>query len=340
MTEQAEQKHTIEDLKIMQGLSLERKIQITQTRIIEWYQKNNGKVYVSFSGGKDSTVLLHIARAIYPDIPAVYIDTGLEFPEIKEFVRTVDNVEWVYPRMNFKQVIEKYGYPLISKEVAQRIYEARHKSDGAAAQRFDDDSAYNRKYQGRYSLSRWKWLKDSNIPISHMCCNVMKKNPAKRYERKTGRRPITATMACEGRMRQSAWLQHGCNAFDAARPISQPMSFWTEQDVLQYLVRYQVPYAKIYGEIVEDPCGNCGGVNGKLKTTGEKRTGCVFCGFGAHLEKEPNRFQRLKETHPALWQYCIGGGECQLQDGCEVIKPNKNGLGMARILKYIGVPFE
>ena len=66
-------KHTKEDLKAMQALSLEQKIKITQTRIIEWYQQNEGKVYVSFSGGKDSTVLLDLVRRIYPDVPAVQL---------------------------------------------------------------------------------------------------------------------------------------------------------------------------------------------------------------------------------------------------------------------------
>ena len=117
-----ENKYTVADLKAMQAWSLQRKIQVTQTRIIEWYQKNAGKVYVSFSGGKDSTVLLDLARRIYPDIPAVFIDTGLEYPELREFVKTIPNVTWLKPEMNFRKVIETYGYPLISKEVSQKIY--------------------------------------------------------------------------------------------------------------------------------------------------------------------------------------------------------------------------
>lgn len=120
-----ENKYTPEDLKTMQSWSLERKIQVTQTRLIEWYQKFGGKVYVSFSGGKDSTVLLHIARQLYPDIEAVFVDTGLEYPEIRDFVKTVDNVTWLRPEMNFKKVIETYGYPLISKDVAKQISAAR-----------------------------------------------------------------------------------------------------------------------------------------------------------------------------------------------------------------------
>lgn len=125
-----ENKYTGKDLEIMQSWSLERKIQVTQTRIIEWYQKNDGKVYVSFSGGKDSTVLLDLARRIYPDIPAVFVDTGLECPELREFVRTIPNVVWLKPEMSFRKVIKTYGYPLISKEVSRDIYVSRNCPNG------------------------------------------------------------------------------------------------------------------------------------------------------------------------------------------------------------------
>ena len=311
-------KYTSEDLKIMQSWPLGRKIQVTQTRIIEWYQRNNGKVYVSFSGGKDSTVLLDLVRRIYPDVPAVFIDTGLEYPELREFVKTVPNVIWLKPEMNFRNVIEKYGYPLISKDVAEKIYSAR--KGGYALKRFDDDSEYNKKYGCMYSVAIWTWLKDSNIPISNKCCTEMKKKPSKKYEKETGNKPIVGTMACESRTRKTAWLKNGCNAFDSKRPISQPMSFWTEQDVLRYIKDFNISYASVYGDIIKDEIG-------KYCTTGYHRTGCVFCGFGCHLEKEPNRFQRLKQTHPKLWNYCM--------------KPwDEGGLGMKEVLDYIGVKYE
>lgn len=314
----SDNKYTSEDLKIMQSWPLERKIQVTQTRIIEWYQRNNGKVYVSFSGGKDSTVLLDLVRRIYPDVPAVFIDTGLEYPELREFVKTVPNVTWLKPEMNFRKVIETYGYPLISKDVAEKIYSAR--KGGYALKRFDDDSEYNKKYGCMYSVSRWTWLKDSDIPISNKCCAEMKKKPAKKYEKETGNKAIVGTMACESRTRKAVWLKNGCNAFDSKRPISQPMSFWTEQDVLRYIKEFKIHYASVYGEIKQDE-------NGKYYTTGCNRTGCVFCGFGCHLEKEPNRFQRLKVTHPKLWNYCM--------------KPwDEGGLGMKEVLEYIGVKYE
>ena len=312
----SENKYTSDDLKAMQAWSLERKIMVTQTRIIEWYQHYKGQVYVSFSGGKDSTVLLDLARRIYPDIEAVFVDTGLEYPELREFVKTIDNVTWLKPSMKFRKVIEKYGYPLISKEQSQFINEYRNTKSPKLR-----DIRINGNRWGRGKISnKWRSLVDAPFEVSHKCCHVMKKSPCKHYESRTGNHAIIATMACESQNRESAWKRHGCNAFESTRPISQPMSFWTEQDVLHYLKEFDIPYASVYGEIKQDE-------NGKYYTTGCNRTGCIFCGFGCHLEKEPNRFQRLKVTHPKLWEYCMKPWE-------------QGGLGMKEVLDKIGVKSE
>lgn len=77
--------------------------------------------------------------------------------------------------------------------------------------------------------------------------------------------------------------------------------------------------------------------NNQYYTTGRNRTGCVFCMFGCHLEKEPNRFQRLKETHPKLYDYCINGGKYN-EDG--VWQPSKDGLGIGHVLDFIGVNYK
>ena len=119
-------KHVISDLYQMQSLSLRAKISMTKRRINEWVDMyGEDGVYVSFSGGKDSTVLLDIARQLYPNIKAVFVDTGLEYPEIRLFVKTVSNVDWIRPKLTFRQVIEKYGYPFISKEVSECVDAAR-----------------------------------------------------------------------------------------------------------------------------------------------------------------------------------------------------------------------
>jgi 3'-phosphoadenosine 5'-phosphosulfate sulfotransferase (PAPS reductase)/FAD synthetase len=286
--------HTKGRLKELQSLPLERKVGFTAARIAEWYSRYEGQVYVSFSGGKDSTVLLHLVRSLFPEVKAVFIDTGLEYPEIKEFVKTFDNVEVLRPKMSFKQVLEKYGYPVVSKEISCGIFEISHtKSLKLRNKRLYGDDKGNGKIS-----ECWKFLIDAPFKISPFCCNVMKKNPAKHFEKKSGLRPLVATMTEESRLRETAWTMQGCNAFNAARPISSPLSFWTEQDVLTYIKLKSIKIASVYGSIEQD-------VKGTYYTTGCNRTGCVFCLFGIHRDTTPNRIQRLATTHPKLYKYCL-----------------------------------
>lgn len=150
-----------EQLEILQNLPLDLKIQKTQLRIKEFYEYYNGDVFVSFSGGKDSTVLLDIARKIYPNIKAVFCDTGLEYPEIKEFVKTYNNVDIIKPELTFKQILTKYGYPVISKDVAKHIDTARNWIYNNI---YDDD-----KYH-KYSLDELVKYIDTNVlaqPLQH-----------------------------------------------------------------------------------------------------------------------------------------------------------------------------
>ena len=119
--------------------------------------------------------------------------------------------------------------------------------------------------------------------------------------------------------RKKDWMKLGCNSFNIKEPISRPLSIWTEQDVLQYISENNLKYASVYGDILYDDQKG-------WYTTGESRTGCIFCMFGCHLEQEPNRFQRMKETHPKLYDYCIRGWE----DG---------GLGLGKVLDYINVKY-
>ena len=330
-------KHQISDLYQMQSLPLEMKIIMTQRRLSDWYKHYDGDVYLSYSGGKDSTCLKHIIHNTpgISDIPAVFVDTGLEYPEIRDFVQNSGDVTILKPKMNFRQVIQKYGYPVVSKEVSRRVQyakkavaEGREKNHGDY-QKLCGLAVDRNGNKSQFNCEKWKFLLDAPFNCSSECCTVMKKNPLKQYEKETGRVPIVATMASESRLRKEHWLIHGCNAFNSTRPRSQPMSFWTEQDVLAYLVQNNVPYASVYGEIQQDD-------DGKYYTTGAQRTGCMFCMFGCHLEKQPNRFQKLAETHPKIYDYCIRGGA--VTDG--VWQPDKNGLGLGKVLDYIGVNYR
>lgn len=338
------EKHTREELKQWQSLPLDVKIEMSKQRIRDWYNYWDGNVYVSFSGGKDSTVLKHLVESIYPDVPSLFVDTGLEYPEIRKFAMSQQNVEVVKPKLTFKEVVEKDGYPVVSKEVAKDIYYARKNGE---------KDIHWKKLHGlretkMFNAVKWQYLEDAPFKISDKCCYHMKKSTAKRYERESKRHPMIGTMADEGKQRETQWLLYGCNIFDGGRPISKPMSFWTEQDVLQYITEYDVSYCKeVYGNIRVKPKNQVDGqmsiydlnklpTEGEvLETTGVKRTGCVFCMFGCHLEKEPNRFQRLKKTHPRLYEYCIKGG--QWVDGQWV--PSNEGLGLGYVLDTIGVKY-
>lgn len=267
-------------LKQRQAEPLEIKEQMTASRIKAYYEKLNGEVYVSFSGGKDSTALLHQVRRIYPHVPAVFVDTGLEYPEIRDFVKTIDNVIWLKPKMPFMQVIEKYGYPVISKETSQKIKEVRStKSEKLENKRINGDDKGNGKIS-----EKWQFLINAPFKISDRCCHVMKKDPVKRYEKETGKGAIVGTMASDSRLREGSYLQHGCNSFEG-RPMSTPMAFWLESNVWDYIKKYNLPYSKIYD-------------------MGYTRTGCMFCMFGLHMD-ESNRFDMMKKTHPQIYNYCM-----------------------------------
>ena len=333
---------TRQELQLLQALPLELKIMKTKQRVREWVQRFGvDGVYVSFSGGKDSTVLLHIVRELYPDIEAVFVDTGLEYPEIRQFVKGFENVTWLRPKMSFVEVIKKYGYPVIGKEVAERIDNTRKclASDGEKYVEhyyqingtFPNERAkqiYGDRVSKRFDFTLYKPLVDVNFKISSQCCNVMKKQPVKKYQKQVKKYPITGQMAEESRLRLKTWLKNGCNGFNMKSPISNPLSFWTNQDILQYIHDNNLEIASVYGEVVDSEFLK----NGQLcfegcetwKTTGAERTGCIFCLFGMHLEKGETRLQRLHRTHPKLYDYCMNGGE--FVDGNW--QPNKKGLGM------------
>lgn len=312
-------KHTITELKDLQALPLADKVQLTKDRIREFYRAYNGAVYVSFSGGKDSTALLHIRRSIYPGIEALFCDTGLEYPEVRDFVKTFDNVTWQRPKMNFKQVVKKYGYPVISKEISHKVN--GYKAGKEWAVKFFENQTDSAGNLLRYRVpEKWKYLKNAPFDIAPTCCDIMKKGTAHRYERKSGNKAIVGTLAAESMLRTQKWLQNGCNAFDGKNPKSTPLRFWTNQDILQYLNQNKIKIAEIYGDIVQDS-------RGLLHTTKAQRTGCMFCRFGRHLEKAPNRFQQMQLTHPKQWDYCMR----PLEQG---------GLGMAAVLNYIGIEYE
>ncbi|MDR0506799.1 MAG: phosphoadenosine phosphosulfate reductase family protein [Dysgonamonadaceae bacterium] len=293
---------TYDELKYRQSWTLEQKIDHAAGVVSFFMGKVNGKVAASYSGGKDSTVMLDIIRRfVDKNVPAVFCNTGNEFPEILQFVRRTDNVTVIRPEMNIQQIIEKYGFPLISKEQSQYIRQAKHTNSGKLR-----NIRLNGSINGIGKIAeRWKFLIQAPFDVSEKCCSFLKKKPFEKFQKKTGLYPVIGTMASESRLRFQKWLKHGCNSFETNMVASYPLSIWTEDDIWTYIRKFNLPYTPIYD-------------------TGIKRTGCMMCGFGCHI-KGDRRFYFLKENKPKIYNHFM-----QMQN---------SGISYKEALQYCGIDF-
>lgn len=329
----------LEKQKLNQRLAMpfEDKLLLTRRRIKEWYEFWDGDVYLAFSGGKDSTVLKHIIEAMYRDVPSVTSNTGLEMPEIMRFAMRQPNVERVVPKKDFRRVITEDGFALVSKTKAKMIRVLKEGDTGRNSNMFklyDTGVSRSGGFNKNSKLpQKWRYLVDADIKISDACCDHLKKEPLDTYAKRTGRKPYTAMMVSEGGAR--ARLTQ-CNAFDAKHPKSNPMLFWTEDDVWEYINTFNVEICEVYYDRLVDaegktvatskdpvayaqhlqglvPVARMGDIvryvdkngNRTHRVPAEKRTGCMFCMFGVEMEKGANRFQRMAVTHPRHWDTCI-----------------------------------
>jgi len=321
------------ELRRLQVLSLDEKITRSKEKVVEYYEILNGHVYVSISGGKDSTVLLHLVRSVYPNVKAMFLDTGLEHPENRAFVKTLQNVEWVKPDKNFSQVLQEEGYPIPSKEQARfikeyqttkSIYLKRVRLEGKpltfekrykkyllkypTTKREEYYQIFREKYpqelldmNKRCKISkRWQFLANSKYKISDKCCDILKKNPAKRFDKKFGLFPITGEMAVDSTSRRRLYLKNGCNALSSGKIKSTPLGFWTEKNIWEYIKKFNLSYSDAYKH-------------------GLERTGCMFCLFGV-AEDSICRFKIIKQFHPNLYDYCMN--KLGIKELLEFLKTN------------------
>lgn len=333
------------DLQELQKMSLSDKIQNTMAKLMEFYDYVNGNCYISCSGGADSIVLYDITKRFVEAMnnnykfKVVFDDTGLEEPTVRATALAIPEVQVVRPEMPFIKVLTEIGYPLVSKEVSECVDQARKCLDnpnreryiyrlekllGTAKQKDGTKSLYNKE--------KYKNLINAPFRISNRCCDIMKKCPMGKLKEK----PIIATMTEESANRKTAWLKTGCNSFEG-KIASRPMSFWTKQDVLQYIKKYKVKIADCYGEVVpvdKDNNVTFEDIKDHYIFSGVQRTGCIYCMFGCHLDTQKggiNRFALLKQTQPKLFDYCMRGGKFDSQ-GLWI--PDK-GLGMAFVIEWL-----
>ena len=281
----------IEDLRRLQKKPFAWKVYHAKDVIREFYERENGMVYVSFSGGKDSLVVLDLVRSMYAEVPAVFSNTGIEFPEQVKFVRTFANVTEVYPFKHFPKILKEDGIVYPSKEVAMYVKDARNGVKYAVnAFEGKDTEGNENRYKARFK--KYAFLLDCGVKISPDCCKLMKELPMIDYERKTGRAPFIGTRAEESFRRAVGWTKSGCNSF-TGRHRSTPIALWTESDVLKYIAEGHIQLSPLYGDIVR--------VGEKHMLTGCARTGCMFCPVPiAHGDMRSISYARM--NHPKLYE--------------------------------------
>lgn len=322
-----------------------------ELRAREFVQMCNahGKNYHVSVGGLDSITLLVFLRSIGIDCPAISV-SSLEDKSIQKIHKELG----VIPLKSAKRedgkswtkvsILQEFGFPVISKEVAAKIELLEHPSNKNATVRHAIITGETGEYGGNRTGTRMKlpqkWLdlfagyenKRENVnykiapfSVSSKCCYYLKEKPCDDWERENDSVPFLGLMASEGGRREKSLKMHGCNYWGKTTIRSAPFAIFSRQDLLQLALELNVPVPEIYGKIEKDG-------NGKLYTTGAQRTGCSMCGFGVHLEKRPHRFDRLHDRNIQEWDFWM--------KRCCVDDTTGERYGWGRVLSYIGVPWD
>lgn len=328
-----------------QSLPYEAKVKLAARRANEFYDEivgNRGaNVHVSV-GGLDSITLLLFLRIIGLDVEAISV-SALEDKSIQAVHKQL-GVQRISPGMRQVDVLNKFGFPVISKEKASKIKALQNPTDRNATVRHAIMTGECGKQGGYRTGTRMqlpkKWLelfggpenerygtdyKTAPFKVSDDCCYYMKEQPCDKWAREHNSFPYLGLMASEGGRREKSLIANGCNYYGKTTIRSCPFATFLRQDLLQLALDLNVPVPEIYGTIERR-------ADGTLYTTKAQRTGCTMCGFGIHIEQRPHRFDRLREMNPKAWKYYMYR--------CVTDEETGETYGWGRVLDYIGVEWE
>lgn len=331
----------------LQKLPYREKVQYAAGLAQAFYEEMNGACYVAV-GGLDSITLYLFLRSLGIDVPGISV-SSLEDVSIQKVHRAL-GIQSLKPARkedgsywNKRSVIQAFGFPVLSKEIARKINVLQHPTAKNATVRHAIITGETGAYGGYRKNTRMKlpqkWLNkfggyenqaegvQYDVPdfqVSDKCCYYLKEKPCNDYARETGRFPYMGLMASEGGRRQKTLMLHGCNYITPTTKRSCPFAIFERQDLLQLALDLEAPVPDIYGSIVRES-------DGKLKTTKAQRTGCSMCGFGIHLEQRPHRFDRLRKQNPKEWEMWMHH-VVQRKDG--------SWYGWGHVLDYIGVGWQ
>lgn len=306
-----------------QNLPYEAKITLAKERAREFFNHCQGNVFVSVGGLDSMTLTLFLWKYVSKDIPAVSVSV-LEDKSVQAAHHQLPNMTFLKPSKSKVQVLKEYGYPIISKDIADKIEMIQNPTEKNATVRNAIITGQTGDYGGnkfsRFMKLADKWQKlfieqEAPFKVSGKCCYYMKEKPCDTYSRETGRAVYMGLMASEGGRRAKALIAHGCNYYGKTVTRSCPFAIFSRQDILTLALELGTPIPAIYGEIKFQP-------DGTLETTRARRTGCTMCGFGIHMEKRPHRFDRLRHDNLKEWEFWMYD------------------MGWGKVLDYIGVGWE
>lgn len=209
---------------------------------------------------------------------------------------------FLHPLKSKVEVLQEYGWPILSKEKAQKISRLQHPTAKNATVRHAIITGETGAYE---------------------CCYYLKEKPCNDWAKKHKGYPYMGLMASEGGRREKCLKAHLCNYFGKT-VRSAPFAIFSRQDLLRLALDLRVPVPEVYGVIERLP-------DGSLYTTKAQRTGCTMCGFGIHLEQRPHRFDRLLAKNPKEWEFWMF--RCCTDESGEK-------YGWGRVLDYCGIPWR
>ena len=248
---------------------------------------NINKFYVSFSGGKDSTIVHHLIDEALPNnnIPRVYINTGIEYVDMVEYVRSLeqndDRIQIVNAGVNIRQMLDQYGYPFKSKEFAKTVYTHQNHPWSKTVQKYLNGSS--RRFQCPAKL-RYIFEDQTPFKISHLCCKKLKKDAFKKWTKESGKTvPILGLRMAEGGERSN---RPQCVNYSAKGDIQnfKPINPCTDEWCDWYIQSRRIELCKLY-----------------YPPFNFKRTGCKGCPFAIDLQHE---LDVMLEVLPNEYRQC------------------------------------
>lgn len=268
------------DLENDLKLPLDLKIEKTKKIIQNFYEKHDGKIYVAYSGGKDSSVVLHIVRTLFPEVVGVFCNTTNEKKEIIEYVKNTNNVVTMLPKKGFKWILKNKGFHLISKRVCKQINALKYPTGENATIRnlyLTGFTAAGKYLPKERVAKKWRFLENEDFEITSKCCEILKHEPSRRFQQQTGLMPITGLMAVESTQRRSHIQKHGYSLDNVCRAVG----FWTEADIWEYAKMHNLRFSENYYDRH---------INGVF-VKGDVRSGCEYCFMGFAFETTKKRMK-------------------------------------------------